>query len=258
MPNVYFELTEEFNQGRTVAVLSSGQAVVWYRLAIMSKDGDWIVREDSAACSRIREVLAAHGACYLAGAPLDVEWLAGGWSSHFEFTDARGLRIRCDFVSRPPRVARAAVADLFQRAWPAPQLPVIDLPSLIATKQTQRAKDYPIIGALARQLPPAEELRWTTDPDRVIELAAAHGAAVDRQAARIAFEHGSRDEVVVALAREADHQQQSDRTRMQQFERASADYSREFLRAGYGNVPLAEAHPHVVALADRLLPRRVP
>ena len=37
--NLYFELTREFNQLGPAAVLSSGQAVVYYRLAIMSKDG---------------------------------------------------------------------------------------------------------------------------------------------------------------------------------------------------------------------------
>ncbi|HEX5052935.1 MAG TPA: hypothetical protein VFZ65_14260 [Planctomycetota bacterium] len=258
MGNRYFELTREFNRSGTVAVLSSGQAVVWYRLAIMSKDGDWIVREDSTACSRIRHVLAEHGACYRAGAPLEVDWLAGGWSSHFEFHDAKGLRIRCDFVSRPPRVAPAALAAMFAPDRPREQLPVVDLQSLITTKQTQRAKDYPIIGALARLLPPADELRFTTDPDRILELAGVHGAGSSRPAVRLAMQNRNRDEVVVALAREADAQQLLDRARLKQYERAGAEYMREFLRSDLGNLPLAEAHPRVVALADRLLPRRLP
>ncbi|MEO6597754.1 MAG: hypothetical protein ABIP94_23665 [Planctomycetota bacterium] len=255
MSNLYFELTREFNQAGTVAVLSSGQAVVWYRLAIMSKDGDWIVREDRAACSQIRKVLAEHGAFYRAGAPLEVEWLAGGWSSHFEFTESRGLRIRCDFVSRPPRVAPTAVEALFAQSWADVQLPVVDLTSLIVTKRTQRAKDYPIIGALARLLPPADELRFTTDPDRILELAATHGVDNDRPAVCLAVQNRNRDEVVVALAREADQQQLLDRARLQRYERTGADYLREFLRSDLGSIPLTEAHPRVVALADRLLPR---
>lgn len=43
--NIYLDLTHRFNEGRLRAVLSSGQAVVLHRLAIMSKDGDWIRRE---------------------------------------------------------------------------------------------------------------------------------------------------------------------------------------------------------------------
>ena len=62
MTNVYFELTREFNRLGPVAVLSSGQAVVYYRLAIMSKDGDWIVRETSEACDRVLSVLSERSA----------------------------------------------------------------------------------------------------------------------------------------------------------------------------------------------------
>ncbi len=50
--NIYFELTEAFNATAPTVALASGQAVVYYRVAIMSKDGDWIIREtrDLEAC----------------------------------------------------------------------------------------------------------------------------------------------------------------------------------------------------------------
>ncbi|HVR09442.1 MAG TPA: hypothetical protein VMW75_15455 [Thermoanaerobaculia bacterium] len=38
LSNPYLELTEQLNRGRLRALLSSGQAVVVHRLAIMSKD----------------------------------------------------------------------------------------------------------------------------------------------------------------------------------------------------------------------------
>lgn len=57
MRNVYFDLTEEFNAGGPIALLASGQAVVYYRLAIMSKDGDRVLRERPDACRRVLEVL---------------------------------------------------------------------------------------------------------------------------------------------------------------------------------------------------------
>lgn len=37
--NIYFQLTGEFNASGRNVLLASGQAVVFYRLAIMSKDG---------------------------------------------------------------------------------------------------------------------------------------------------------------------------------------------------------------------------
>lgn len=42
MPNIYFDLTEELNAEGVVVALSSGQAAVYYRIALMSKDGDWV------------------------------------------------------------------------------------------------------------------------------------------------------------------------------------------------------------------------
>src|SRR5207344_887478 len=97
---------------------------VYYRLAIMSKDGDWIIRETAPACSRVLEVLAQRGARYRPAAPLDIRWLCGGWSSHLEYTDASARRIRCDFVSRPPRVPRSALDAMFHGASPGDLLVV--------------------------------------------------------------------------------------------------------------------------------------
>ncbi|NJM36462.1 MAG: hypothetical protein HC845_00490 [Akkermansiaceae bacterium] len=78
---IYHQLTQEFNQGQLRAILCSGQAVVMHRLAMASKDGDWIVREGESDLSHIRQTLEKYGASYRFGAPLDERWLAAGWSS---------------------------------------------------------------------------------------------------------------------------------------------------------------------------------
>jgi hypothetical protein len=195
--NICFELTEAFNATAPTVALASGQAVVYYRVAIMSKDGDWIIREAREACAIVLAELEARGARYRPAAPLDVRWLAGGWSSHFELFDARQRRGRCDFVSRQPRVSHAAIDALFVRTERPPALNVVDLAALIALKQTQRAKDYSVIGELATQLPPEKEIEVTTDPDRIIALAPMFGHASSRSAVRAA--HVDRHAVVVAL-----------------------------------------------------------
>ena len=92
--SVFLDLTREFNRGRVRAVVCGGPAVVLHRLAVMSKDGDWILREAPEACERVLAVLAQRGARYRASSPLDVRWLRGGWSSHFEYADAARRRIR--------------------------------------------------------------------------------------------------------------------------------------------------------------------
>jgi hypothetical protein len=122
--------------------------------------------------------------------------------------------------------------------------------SLIRMKRTQRAKDYPVIGELARLLPPERELELTTDPDRVLELAPRH--ASDRPAARAARE--GRLAVVLALAAEADRLQQEDRRRVDAYERAFAPYLRAFRELGRDALALPHSHDRLCRLAERLLP----
>ena len=249
--NVYFDLTRAFNAAGPAVALASGQAVVHYRVAIMSKDGDWVIRETAEACAQVLGVLASHGARYRPGAPLDARWLAGGWSSHFEFADAAGRRVRCDFFSRPPRISAEAIARLF--APSAETFRVVDLASLIRMKQTQRAKDYAVIGELAARLPPDQEVLLTTDPDRLLALARTHGHDLTRPSLRAAAA-GDRDAVVVALAREQDRQQRVDRARLAAYAKAAEAYLTAFAGWPVHERQLPEAHERVVALAERWLP----
>lgn len=252
--NVYFDLTRAFNERGPIVALTSGQAVVHYRVAIMSKDGDWVIRETAEACSSVLGILTARGASYRPGAPLDPRWLAGGWSSHFEFSDDKQRRVRCDFFSRPPRVEPVAIEGLFAIARD-PFL-VIDLESLIRMKRTQRAKDYAVIGELATRLPPEREILVTTDADRLLQLAPSYGAGVRRAAVRAA-RAGDRDAVVVALAREQDRHQQMDRTRLDTYAAAAKPYVEAFAQLSAKDRRLPGAHERVAGLAERLLPPRV-
>jgi hypothetical protein len=130
----------------------------------------------------VLDVLAERGAWYRPGAPLDPRWLAGGWSSHFEYRDERGRRIRCDFFSRPPRVSADRVARLFETV--SDPLMVVDRESLVLMKQTQRAKDYAVIAALASRLPPDREMEVTTEVDRLLVLARHPWRGVDTRRCR--------------------------------------------------------------------------
>jgi hypothetical protein len=255
--NIYFELTEAFNAAEPTVAVASGQAVVYYRVAIMSKDGDWVIREAPVACSTVLRELEARGARYRPGAPLDVRWLAGGWSSHFEFFDARQRRVRCDFLSRPPRVSQGAIDRLFVGAERSSKLIVVDLDALIAMKQTQRAKDYAVIGELATRLPPEREIELTTDPDRILALAPTFGRSSARPAVRAAAMPSNRHAVVVALAEEIDNLQQADRRRVTAYEAAARPYTQECRATGVAALPLPEAHARMLEIAERLLPRTI-
>jgi len=249
MENIFFALTEELNREGRIAILGSGQAVVWHRLAIMSKDGDWILHESEQACRRVLATLGGRGARYRPGAPLDARWLAGGWSSHLELFDERARRVRCDFFSRPPRLEQEEVAALFEAEGAAP---VVGLETLIRMKQTQRAKDYAVIGELARRLPAERELELTTDPDRILELAPRFPGST-RPAARAASA-GDRRSVVRSLAEEIDDLQQRDRARLSVFERAAGPYLAAVAALDRRDLALPEGHARLVELAERFLP----
>jgi hypothetical protein len=98
------------------------------------------------------------------------------------------------------------------------------------------------------------ELTTTTDPDRILELAHAWGEGIDRPPVREALRDASREEVVVALARENDALQRADRVRMDAYERAASSYLAQLVRSGLLDRPLRQAHTGIVELASRLLP----
>ncbi len=252
----YRQFTNACNAGRVRVLLSSGQACVWYRLSLASKDGDWLVREDEDTCAAVRAELARLGARYRLGAPLDVRWLSAGWSAHFEALDPTGLRLRFDFVSRPPRVDAARLARCWAQAESGPA--VVDIPTLILLKQTMRLKDYPFIGGLAARLAdPADQMRWTIDPDHFTGLLSAHPTLVARVGElRPALAGAIRE--VDSLGAAIDHEirtlRRSDEHRIAAYTRAMDPWALHFRTLGTDDLSLPQAHARLCAAADGILP----
>ena len=86
---------------------------------------------------------------------------------HFELFDAEGAAAPLRFLLPPARIQPEEIAALFD-AQEDEAIPVVGLEPLIRMKHTQRAKDYPVVGELARLLLPEREIEWTTDPDRLL------------------------------------------------------------------------------------------
>jgi hypothetical protein len=258
MDNPYVRLTEEFNTGRARALLSSGQAVVLYRLAIMSKDGDWIIREDDETVDHVLDVLESHDARYRFGSPLDLRWLANGWSCHFEYRE-RGLRLRCDFVTRPPRIP----PDVLQAEWEHPQqreVPVVTLPVLADLKKTNREKDYAVIGELARLMDdPRLAFLYSRSARDLIRMADEHPEALRETVAErpvLARIDLGRDELERSLDEERRSLIRANEERLERYAKASltwrsiwSEVSREM--AGHG---LRRAHEIMVSRAENALP----
>ena len=260
MDNPYLDLTDEFNQGSLRVLLSSGQAVVVHRLAVASKDGDWILREDDASLQHVLQVLASHGARYRFGAPLDLQWLRGGWSSHFEF--ARGsLRLRTDFVTRPPRIDARQLAGMWQTAERT-KVAVVEVLPLAAIKLTNREKDYAVVGELARLMPsPTDRLQFSRSARDVLALAAAHpelvAAAIARRPALQALAAG-REALEESFDRERRGLMRVNEVRLQSYLAAAEAWSRVWsdVQREIAGLPLLAAHAYIRSHAAGVLPPR--
>lgn len=258
MDNPYLQLTEEFNRGRLRALLSSGQAVVFHRLAVMSKDGDWILREDGEATGHVLEVLSGHEGWYRFGAPLDPRWLAGGWSSHFEFR--RGsLRIRTDFVSRPPRIRPEWLASVWAGAESRGEA-VVGPEPLAALKLTNREKDYAVVGELARLMTePRSQLLYSRSSRELIELAAAHPAELAEVAVQrplLAQIGEGRERLDEALDRERRALMRANEERLARYLSTAGEWAARWssLEREIEGLPLLEAHRVMIARAEGVLP----
>jgi hypothetical protein len=256
--SIYLDLTREFNAGKLRAILCSGQAVVLLRLAIVSKDGDWILREDQEALDHVLAVLDRHGASYRFGAPLDLRWLQGGWSSHFEFRSG-GLRVRTDFFTRPPRVTPLDLAELW-RGQEGRDPPFTPPRFLIEMKKTAREKDWPVVGELARLLSdPREQMLCSRSARDLLELGAKH----PRLASELARERpvlrslaDGLDALRTALDRERREAMDEDERRVRSYLSAAGTLQRAWpsIQARCDGRTLGESHGVLVEWAERCLP----
>jgi hypothetical protein len=261
--NPFLALTRAFNRDRLRAIVSSGQAVVLHRLAVMSKDGDWIVREDPADLRWILEELARRGARYRFGAPLDARWLAGGWSAHFEYPDGK-VRVRTDFVSRPPRIEPDDLAALWRDVERAPSdVPVVDRRRLILLKRTNREKDYAVIGDLARTLAdPRERIRYSRSARDLMDLSRSHRAQFDAEIGgrpALAAAADGEDELAEALDRERRRQIRENERRLAAYLEAASPWRTLWpeIERSIAGKPLLDAHTVVTSRAEGVLPLSV-
>jgi hypothetical protein len=256
--SIYLTLTRQFNAGRVRAMVCSGQAVVLYRLAIMSKDGDWILREDGETTRHVLQILSRYGTRYRFGAPLDIRWLKGGWSSHLQFQH-EGLRVRTDFFTRPPRLTPADLEQQWTRQADS-STPLIGLRELAEMKKTNREKDYVVIGELARLMADAaDQLLYSRSARDLMELAARQpelAAKLTPQRPLLALAHQGREDLETALDAERRSLIRANEARLERYRDASSDWARLWpeVEAAIHGLPLQEAHAVMAERAAGVLP----
>ena len=128
-----------------------GQACVLYGAAEFSRDVDLAVVPDPANLDRLSTALDDLQAQVIAVPPFASEYLEDGLAVHFRcrHSDVQGLRL--DVMSRMRGVA--PFPELWKRRTTmslgdGETLDVLSLPDLVASKKTQRDKDWPMIRRL--------------------------------------------------------------------------------------------------------------
>ncbi len=128
-----------------------GQACVLYGGAEFSRDLDLVIAAHSDALTQLQAALADLGAERIAVPPLRLDLLERGHAVHFRCQRADVAHLRIDVLVRPPRIADLRGLWVRRVLVPIPDgaaVPVIALPDLVATKKTQRDKDWATVGQL--------------------------------------------------------------------------------------------------------------
>jgi hypothetical protein len=256
--NIYIKLTRAFNQGKVRTVICSGQAAVMHRLTIMSKDGDWIVREDEESLNHIMEVLSSFQARYRFGAPFDIRWMKGGWSSHFEFRSVE-MRVRTDFFTRPPRISPVELKRLWSE-HDSSDLPFVSLKDLAELKKTNREKDYVVIGEIARLCKdPKEQLLYSRSALDIIKLAEKYPEMVMEEAKQrplLGKISEGRERLEELLDKEKRALIHANENRLALYLKAADKWTALWssLEKEISGKPLLEAHQRVIQRAEGVLP----
>jgi hypothetical protein len=136
---------------RVQCLLMGGQACVLYGAAEFSRDTDLALLASPDNLERLRGALEELQAQVIAVPPFTLEYLERGQAVHFAYGDRRTGRMRIDVMSRMRNVA--PFAELWERRTTvalgeAGDADLLSLPDLVATKKTQRDKDWPMVRRL--------------------------------------------------------------------------------------------------------------
>ncbi|HEY0016744.1 MAG TPA: hypothetical protein VGC13_10510 [Longimicrobium sp.] len=133
------------------ALLMGGQACVLYGAAEFSRDADFAILASPENLGRLTGALAELQAEVIAVPPFEVHYLERGHAIHFrcKHPEAQGMRVDVMAHLRgvdpfPQLWARRTTWDLSEGF----QVDSLALPDLVASKKTQRDKDWPMIRRL--------------------------------------------------------------------------------------------------------------
>lgn len=151
IPSLITSALSTLQAHRVPCLLMGGQACVLYGGAEFSRDLDLVIATHTDALTQLQAALDDLRAELVAVPPLRLDLLERGHAVHFRCQRADVARLRIDVLARPPRISDLAGLWARRVMVPIPDgaaVPVIALVDLVATKKTQRDKDWATIGQL--------------------------------------------------------------------------------------------------------------
>ena len=144
-PNPILKVLSTFSKHRVRCLLIGGQACIIYGASEFSRDSDFVVLSSTDNLSNLRAALTALKARRIYVPPLDEKYLNRGHACHFRCYASGVERLRVDILGK------LRGCDDFSSLWDrrfelkipsGPQINVISLRDLVASKKTQRDKDW--------------------------------------------------------------------------------------------------------------------
>ena len=210
------------------SLLMGGQACILYGAAEFSRDADLAVFASRDNLENLNDALSSLAAEVVAVPPFEMEYLERGHAVHFRcrHPDLRGVRI--DVMTRMRGVD--PFPDLWERrtTFPLPEgleIEAMSLPDLVASKKTQRDKDWPMIRRLVEanyeqffNEPREERVRFWLGELRTPELLVECASRFAEAARRLAVERPA-----VAAALSGDEAETARRLEVEQAREMEAD-----------------------------------
>lgn len=159
IPRVLFTMRKHEVQ----CLLMGGQACILYGAAEFSRDADFAILASPENLDRLRSALTDLGGEVIAVPPFDPEYLERGHAIHFRCRHPEAAGFRLDVMAKLRGVD--PFPELWERrtTWQLPDgidVDTLALPDLVASKKTQRDKDWPMV----RRLVEASYARDFSDP----------------------------------------------------------------------------------------------
>ncbi len=133
------------------ALLMGGQACVLYGAAEFSRDADFTVVASPSNLGRLRAALDDLQAEVIAVPPFETGYLERGHAVHFRCRHPDALGMRIDVMAHLRGVDPFDTLWSRRTTWDFPegfQMDSLSLPDLVASKKTQRDKDWPMVRRL--------------------------------------------------------------------------------------------------------------